>query len=284
MNECKHYTPEEERAEVYKLAREYCAMVGEETPGKIEATYQIWCGVARLSQVSVLEEAKGIMNDFRLEVEADEESTTLMERRKRHAAICDMSLEEYEEACGAFDLHLEDLEWLQTKTGEKNKKLSAIIEQFNETSNQWANAYDFIDQEKENGISQDRVEALNASKKELEALENKLNNQGNLIEKAIITEKRRLQHKLLLINLEARYPNVRIKINRIRKNFRTRTRAYRSPRKASSSVASSSSGDSDPDQPEPPSPQHTLLNSQPNRTPSPWLSLGCCCIVWGWML
>lgn len=75
-----------------------------------------------------------------------------------------------------------------------------------------------------------------------------------------------------------------------------RARAYRSPRRASFAAASGSPGDGsggsgsgDPDQPEPPKRRlivpPSLLSHQrkgkQNRTPLPWLPLGCCCMFSG---
>lgn len=203
-----------------------------------------------------------------LEAKIDAKAMTCRERREMLAEYLGVSPEEYAGRYGDLELHEEELQWLQSRVKEENKDLDIQLEQFNKYLRRSFNTQEAI--EDEDQISDSDLDKL-----------------GTRLEEIVIAEKRRLERKLLLMTLKARRPAI-FRLKAYMPSFRrARSRAPRSARRASFSVAASSpgGGDSsgDPDSGDPPGPYPFRISVVPpsnrkhNQEPSrPWLGLGCC--------
>lgn len=202
-----------------------------------------------------------------LEAKIDAEAKNCRERREMLAEYLGVSLEEYMSRYGDLELHEEELHWLQSRVKEGNRDLDIQLERFTEYLRRSFKAQKTIEDE----ISDSDLDRL-----------------GTRLEEAVIAEKRRLERKLHLMTLKARRPAIfRLKV--CMPSFRrAHTRAPRSQRRASFSVAASSSGGGDSsgesDQGDPPGPHpfRTFVAPPSNRNhnrrhPRPWPGLGCCC-------
>lgn len=287
MSVCKDYTAEQERVELLELAGRYCvAMDFDDSDEDLEKICRIWSDSARRDNVPVLDMAREIVADTEFErlaqiefaefeTKLNDEATTCVERRTRTAEYLGQTLEEYEKISACLYLHLEELEWLQfkTKTQGRRKDLEAWAERYEELEDRLLSmGWDY---------SRPPSEEVRELKKTLRTWEDAL-------EKAVIAEKRRLERKLLVMTLKARRPAIfRLKV--YMPSFRrARTRAPRSARRASFSMAASSpggggdsSGESDQGDPPGAHPFRTFVtpssNCNPNQRPlRPWLGLGCC--------
>lgn len=280
MSVCKDYTAEQERVELLELARRYHALRGLGTSEEdLEETCRIWFDNARRDNVRDLDLVKQIVADVEFDAQVDAKATTCMERREMLAEYLGIPPEEYGSHLGSMELHEEELHWLQARTNERNEALEAQLKQFYEYLERLFYAREAIESGKDApGEWGDLVSQLDL---QLDIL-------GDSLEKAVIVEKQRLERKLQRMTLKARRPAVfRLKV--YRPSFRrARTRAPRSARRASFSMAASSpggggdsSGESDQGDPPGPHPFRTFVtpssNCNPNQRPlRPWLGLGCC--------
>ena len=279
MSVCKDYTAERGQWELLELAQRFRTARGLGTSDEeLEETCRIWCGDAWRDNVRNLDLVKQIVADAEFDAQVDAKATTCRERREMLAGYLGVSLEEYESDHGSLDLHEEELHWLQSRTKEENKELDIQLERFNGYLEHSFNAREAI----KNGedASEELADLVSSLDSGLDVL-------GDALEKAVIAEKRRLERKLHLMALKARRPAIfRLKV--YVPSFRcARSRAPRSARRTSFSMAAASpgGGDSsgDPDSGDPPAPYPFRIsvvppsNSNPNRRPShPWLGLGCC--------
>lgn len=276
MSLCKDYTAEWEQGELLELARRYHTMLGwGYSPEDLNWILLCWRLLASHDNVSVLDAGRRAIANFehysKLKAEINAEATTCQERRRMWAERLGISLEDYEAEYknlyidGALELHKEELRWLQAKVKEGNKELDTHLEQLCEYRLQ---SFD-TSIEDEDKFSDSDLDGL----------------KGRL-EEAVIAEKQRLERKLQHMRLKARKPAAfRLKVY-VPSSRRARTRAPRSARRASFSMAAASpggGGDSsgESDQGDPPGPHlhcpfltpspYSKHNQEPSR---PWLGLG----------
>ena len=279
MSVCKDYTAEQERVELLELARRACAMFGcDDSPENLEWVLEGWHLFASCHDVSVLEAGKKALTEFEIADKINAEATTCRERRKMLAARMNLSLEEYEEDFEAWGFHEDEVFWLQERTGEENAVLNSKLRQQRDVGEELLVAIEEL--KAMNNPTSEMVERVAVLQERYDALVDKNH-------KAIARERRRLERKLLVMTLKARRPAAfRLKV--YMPSFRrAHTRAPRSARRASFSVAASSpgggesSGESDQGDPPGPHPFRTFVtppsNLNHNQRPlRPWLGLGCC--------
>ncbi|NLL36544.1 MAG: hypothetical protein GX256_03355 [Fretibacterium sp.] len=240
----QNYTTKQEQEEVLELARKLNSLYlarGMEIIHSEEKVFLIWRNIAQVFDKPLLDVAKEDVEDAEFEAELNAKAMTCAERRERKAAHMGVSLEKYE---GLFKhdillLRREELSWLQSRTGERNKTLDKRIEQHTQSRGEWLCAKGML---KEEVPTQEQIAYVDALEKEVEAL-------GDDVEKDIIAEVQRLENKLQLRELLKKRASTRkARTPRpvpFRRCDRARARAPRSVRRASFSMAGSSPGGGD---------------------------------------
>ncbi|MDR1515355.1 MAG: hypothetical protein LBS45_06640 [Synergistaceae bacterium] len=254
MSDHENYNvPLEKQEDIRKLVYDLYAARGYAPPSEedIIRVCASWVHGAKLDNVSILEFAKGEIADFELEKKIDAESTTCEERRQRIERELGITAEDQ----GTLDIAMDDLEWLEVRTGRKNEEIHRLSDETLLLLGQHHS-----DPEDEN--------ARNAYEHSAEKLESE-------VSKA----KKRLQLVLRRQQKQNIKSSVNVSVKHIQPCARTASRAHNSaPRPTFTGSGGGGSvnddDDGDTDCSDPPLVPYPICPKQLNSTLHPWLVPG----------
>jgi hypothetical protein len=250
----------ENQEDIRKLVCELYAATGRGQPSEEEIgeTCAKWAHWRAIDNISALEFGKEQIAFYELEKKIGAESETCDERRQRLENELGMSTEDE----GTFDIALDDIEWMEAKTGCK-------IEEIHRLSSAHGKLIGIVYQNPDD----------EKMKKALEHFEDKL-------ESALSETKKYLQSVLALQQKQRAKSPMDVPVKQTRPCARTASRARRGTQRPTFAQkgggGSGDDGDGDPDQGDPPGPSHNVtpfpncpekLNSSPPpwRRPGSWL-------------
>lgn len=241
MSDRENYNASQEDKEgLRELYRKYCEVASMPPPSeeKIDEVCAIWSGIAKSEKVSAREYFQKEIAFCELEKKINAESETCEERRRRLENELGLPTEE-SGIMGTLDIAMDDIEWLEAKTGCK-------VEEVHHLSDEYDKLINFVYQNPGNEEAESALERL-----------------GDEVESLFSKTKERLQSVLAFQQKQSVKPPVVAPVKHARLCARTASRAHRGAARPtftqSGGGGSGGGGDdddggsdsSDPDLPEP---------------------------------
>ncbi|MDR1134444.1 MAG: hypothetical protein LBL05_09795 [Synergistaceae bacterium] len=132
MSDRENYNASNENQEdIRNLICEFRAVIGIAPPSEeeIERTYAVWEHFGAVKGISALEFGKNLIAIDKLEKKIDAESKTLEEWQARREMELGLSSEP-SETMGALDIAINEIEWLETKTGCKDEEIHRLSSEY----------------------------------------------------------------------------------------------------------------------------------------------------------